>query len=136
MYAQEVRTPLRFRHRHGKLKQSSRPVSHVLFQQCAGADRMTEEACEEQLQEAAGILSEHGYHEYLPRRWAKPGCEDLFWSSSAAGVPVLAFGLGAQTCIDGVRSTNTSDLDRYLDHSDDYSLITEKVENLEDSVRS
>lgn len=128
------KTVSRWGFRRSVLETVRRPVSHVLFQQCAGADRMTEEACEEQLQEAAGILSEHGYHEYLPRRWAKPGCEDLFWSGSAAGVPVLAFGLGAQTCIDGVQSTNTSDLDRYLDHSGDYSLITEKVENRNESA--
>ena len=97
---------------------------------------MTEEACEQQLKEAAGILSEHGYYEYLPHRWAKPGCEDLFWSNSAAGVPVLAFGLGAQTCIDGVQSTNTMDLDLYLEHSDDYTLITEKVEDQKESISS
>ena len=124
------KTVSRWGFRRSVLETVRRPVSQVLFQQCAGKDCMTEEACDEQMKEAADILTENGYHEYLPRRWAKPGCEDLFWSNAAAGLPVLAFGLGAQTCIDGVKSTNTRDLDRYLDYSGDYAAITERTERI------
>lgn len=40
----------------------------------------------------------------------------------------LGFGLGAQTVFDGVVSTNTSDIELYLAHSDDYTRITAAVE--------
>ena len=49
---------------------------------------------------------------------------------TAAGTPVLAFGLGAETCIDGVISKNTEDLDRYRNYSGDYEAITEEVKPL------
>ena len=60
----------------------------------------------------------------FPKRWAKEGSEDRFWTESAAGTPVLAFGLGAVTTIDGAVSRNTTDLDWYLKHSGDYEAIT------------
>ena len=59
--------------------------------------------------------------------WAKEGSEDRFWTESAAGTPVLAFGLGAVTAIDGAVSRNTTDLERYLNYSADYEAITETV---------
>ena len=65
-----------------------------------------------------------GFVQYLPRRWAKPGCEDKFWQGAANGMDVLAFGLSAYTRLDGMITTNTSDLNTYLAHSADYEQIT------------
>ena len=121
------KTVSRYGFRRSVLETTRRPVSHVLLQKCAGADQMSEEECTTQLAEAAELLTEAGYHEYLPRRWAKEGSEDRFWTLSAAGTPVLAFGLGAVTSIDGAVSRNTTDLERYLTYSGDYEAITETV---------
>ena len=70
------------------------------------------------------LLTEAGFVQYLPRRWAKPGCEDKFWQGAANGMDVLAFGLSAYTRLDGMITTNTSDLNTYLAHSADYEQIT------------
>lgn len=121
------KTVSRYGFRRSVLETTRRPVSHVLLQKCAGTDRMSEEECAAQLAEAAELLKTAGYHEYLPRRWAKEGGEDRFWTMSAAGTPVLAFGLGAVTSIDGAVSRNTTDLERYLNYSGDYEAITETV---------
>ncbi len=125
------KTVSRYGFRHSVLETTRRPVSHVILQKCAGEDRMDEESCERQLQEAAELLTAAGYREYLPQRWAKEGCEDLFWTKAAAGTPVLGFGLGAVTCIDGAVSKNTEDLELYLDRSGDYEAITAKAEPAE-----
>ena len=77
-----------------------------------------------QLDEAAQLLTEAGFVQSLPRRWAKPGCEDKFWQGAANGMDVLAFGLSAYTRLDGMITTNTSDLNTYLAHSADYEQIT------------
>ena len=114
--------------RRSVLETVRRPVSHVLLQKCAGSDQLGEAESAAQLAEAAELLTKAGYHEYLPQRWAKEGVEDLFWTKAAAGMPVLAFGLGAVTAIDGAISRNTTDLERYLNYSGDYEAITETVE--------
>ena len=66
-------------------------------------------AAEAQLAEADELLTAVGFVQYLPRRWAKPGCEDKFWQGAAAGMDVLAFGLCACTKLDGMETTNTGD---------------------------
>ena len=113
--------------RHSVLETTRRPVSHVLLQKCGGGDALDDDASAAQLREAATLLEGAGYHEYLPQRWAKEGSEDLFWTGAASGMPVLAFGLGAVTCIDGAMSRNTRDLERYLSCSADYTAITEET---------
>ena len=45
-------------------------------------------------------------------------------SNAANGMDVLAFGLSAYTRLDGMITTNTSDLNTYLAHSADYEQIT------------
>lgn len=125
------KTVSRWGFRRSVLETTRRPVSHVILQKCEGADQMDEKSCGAQLVEAAELLTAAGYHEYLPHRWAKEGSEDLFWTKAAAGVPVLAFGLAAETRIDGVSSRNTSDLDRYLRYSGVYASITEEVRKLD-----
>ncbi len=121
------KTVSKYGFRHSVLETTRRPVPHVILQKCAGGDRLDAAACEAQLQEASELLTAAGYHEYLPQRWAKEGCEDLFWKKAAEGTPVLAFGLGAVTCFDGVSSRNTDDLELYLNASGDYKAITAEV---------
>lgn len=117
--------------RRSILETTRRPVSHVLLQKCAGEDMLDGEGCAAQLAEAAELLTAAGYTEYLPRRWARPGCEDRFWVAAANGTPVLAFGLGACTCLDGTLSKNTSDLEQYLTYSGDYRAITTEARPLQ-----
>ena len=100
--------------RHSVLEVTRRPVCHVLLQRCAGADMLDDAEAQAQLDEAAQLLTEAGFVQYLPRRWAKPGCEDKFWQGAANGMDVLAFGLSAYTRLDGMITTNTSDLNTYL----------------------
>ena len=44
---------------------------------------------------------------------------------------LLGIGLGAVTEFEGVRSTNTSDWDTYIQASGDFTKITERVERLD-----
>lgn len=118
------KTISRWGFRRSVLETVRRPVCHVILQKCTGADELDESACQDQLREAAEILTEHGYHEYMPQHWAKEGCEDTFYAEAAKGTEVLAFGLGAQTVLDGAVTTNTSDLETYLNYSDRYEKIT------------
>lgn len=118
------KTVSRYGFRHSVLEATRRPVCHVTLQRCAGADALDDTAAQAQLTEAAELLSAAGYVEYLPQRWAKPGCEDLFWRGTADGMDVLAFGLGASTRLDGMLTTNTSDVSTYLSYSSDYKKIT------------
>lgn len=120
----------RYGFRHSVLEATRRPVCHVTLQRCVGADMLDDAAAQAQLAEAAELLTNAGYVEYLPQRWAKPGCEDPFWQGAANGMDVLAFGLGAQTRLDGMLVTNTSDLSTYLAHSSDYEQITISTEPL------
>ena len=113
--------------RHSVLETIRRPVSHVILRRCQGDDAMSDDEVKEQLEMAAGKFSEAGYVEYLPQTWAKPGMEDRFLKAKAEGADMIGFGLGAQTRIDGVTSTNTTDLEKYLEHSGEFELITESV---------
>ena len=118
------KTVSRWGFRHSVLEVTRRPVCHLLLQRCAGADMLDDAEAQAQLDEAAQLLTEAGFVQYLPRRWAKPGCEDKFWQGAANGMDVLAFGLSAYTRLDGMITTNTSDLNTYLAHSADYEQIT------------
>ena len=114
----------RYGFRHSVLEATRRPVCHVILQRCAGEDMLDDAAAEAQRAEADALLTSAGLVQYLPCRWAKPGCEDLFWKGAAGGMDVLAFGLNARTKLDGMVTTNTADLKSYLSHSADYTQIT------------
>ena len=73
------------------------------------------------------LLEEAGFHEYLPRRCARPGEEDRFATQEAAGTACIGFGLGAKTRLDGAVSTTTDDLALYCAASADYAAITADV---------
>lgn len=79
----------RYGFRHSVLEATRRPVCHVIMQRCAGRDMLDDAAAEAQLAEADELLTAVGFVQYLPRRWAKPGCEDKFWQGAAAGMDVL-----------------------------------------------
>ena len=79
----------RYGFRHSVLEATRRPVCHVILQRCAGRDMLDDAAAEAQLAEADELLTAVGFVQYLPRRWAKPGCEDKFWQGAAAGMDVL-----------------------------------------------
>lgn len=65
---------------------------------------------------AAEHLTEKGYHEYLPGRWAKPGmeCRDLLARQSSANY--LCFGAGTVSRIDGGLSRTTDNIAVYTLH--------------------
>ena len=106
-------------------------VAHVILQRCTGDDAKDEEGCRAELAEAAQILKEHGFAEYTPQHWAKPGCEDAYYAGHAAGMEELGFGLGAETRFDAMVTKNTSDLDTYLRYSGDFARITASAEPIE-----
>lgn len=110
--------------RRSVLETVRRSFCHVLLQRCVGNDAMDDAQAKAQLDEAAEILTEHGFTEYLPGRWAKPGSEDQFFTGAAKGMDVLAFGLGARTRFGGAQTTNTSDVNLYIRHSGEYEMIT------------
>lgn len=84
----------------------------------------------QQLGEAREVLAEAGYVEYVPLAFARPGDEDPYLQLHARKADELQFGLGAHTRFGGALSTNTSDWDLYLAHSNDFSQITTSVEKV------
>lgn len=124
------KTISRWGFRRSVLETVRRSFCHVLFERAAGEDVLPDEQAQAQLEEAAEILTEHGFAQYLPGRWAKPGCEDRFFAGEAQGMDVLAFGLGARTRFGGALTTNTDDLDTYIRHSGEYERITVQAERI------
>ena len=97
---------------------------HVSFLKADKGDLPSPDETAAQEAQARKVFGGAGFVEYLPMRFARPGHEDRFLASYAAGADVLAFGLGAETRFGGVVSTNTSDFDTYANHSTDYTKIT------------
>lgn len=97
---------------------------HLILQRYEGEGASSEIDSEKRLQQARTLLPEQGFHEYLPCRFAKEGCEDRFSSLEAEGTDVISFGMGARTRFEGVETENTMDLKTYFLHSDDYKKIT------------
>ncbi len=103
---------------------------HIELQRWMGQGAACDESheAEDQLDEARDILAQEGFVEYAPLHFARPGHEDRCIAAEASDRDIIAFGLGAQTRMDGAKSTNTSDIELYLAHSDDFSLITADIE--------
>ena len=59
------KTVSRWGFRHSVLEVTRRPVCHVLLQRCAGADMLDDAAAQAQLDEAAQLLTEAGFVQYL-----------------------------------------------------------------------
>jgi oxygen-independent coproporphyrinogen-3 oxidase len=106
-------------------------ASHIRLLEYQGKDpaAASAEVQLEQLETARKVFAERGFTEYIPLHFGRGSfTRDRFFADRAAGAELLGFGLGAQTCFDGVRSTNTSNLPIYLEGSADYSRITAAVE--------
>ena len=100
---------------------------HVELVQVADAQAAAPEETARQLDDMRDALTEHGFAEYLPLRFARAGHEDAFAVRAAAGAPQIGFGLGAVTRLDGAESVNTHDLARYVAASADFAAITDEV---------
>ena len=88
----------RYGFRHSVLEATRRPVCHVIMQRCAGRDMLDDAAAEAQLAEADELLTAVGFVQYLPRRWAKPGCVNLYNICIMEELcSILAMGGGAST---------------------------------------
>ena len=76
---------------------------------------------------AARHLTEKGYHEYLPGRWAKPGqeCRDLLARQSTENY--LSFGPGTTTRVDGGLSRTTENIAVYTLHPQEPELLYKPV---------
>ena len=76
---------------------------------------------------AARHLTEKGYHEYLPGRWAKPGqeCRDLLARESTENY--LSFGPGTTTRVDGGLSRTTENIAVYTLHPQEPELLYKPV---------
>jgi coproporphyrinogen III oxidase-like Fe-S oxidoreductase len=120
--------------RRSCLASAATHASHIALQCAASGTMASEEICAEQRAQAREVFGAEGFVEYLPLRFARPGKEDRYLIGREAGGETLSFGLGAQTCIEGARSTNTSDLEVYLAGSDDFSKITVAVEPIDASA--
>lgn len=72
---------------------------------------------------AAEHLTEKGYREYLPGRWAKPGmeCQDLLARQSTADY--LSFGVGTTSRIDGCFSKTTDNISVYTLHPQEPEVL-------------
>ena len=111
------------------------PAAHLILERWCGPGvaSASQDLQAAQLGEAREVLTQAGFCEYAPLRFARPGDEDPVWALPQTGEHFvrLGFGLGAVTEFDGVRSTNTSDWDTYTQASGDFTKITERVERLE-----
>ena len=110
------------------------PVAHLILERWCGPGMAaaSQDLQAAQLGEAREVLTQAGFCEYAPLRFARPGDEDPVWALPQRGEDLarLGFGFGAVTEFDGVRSVNTSDWDTYIQASGDFTKITERVEPL------
>lgn len=75
------------------------------------------------LEYAAKHLTEKGYHEYRPGRWAKPGFKNQDLLAREGTEDYLSFGPGTNSRTDGIFYHTTERLPRYLSASDDPEAI-------------
>lgn len=88
-----------------------------------GTEGVLENEIPAMLDYAARHLTEKGYHEYLPGRWAKPGqkCRDLLARQSAENY--LSFGPGTTTRVDGGLSRTTENIAVYTLHPQEPEVL-------------
>jgi oxygen-independent coproporphyrinogen-3 oxidase len=100
---------------------------HLQLQCCEGTEYAGDAEASDQLGDAEELLTKAGFVEYVPRHFARPGQEDVYFINRDKRGELLGFGLGAQTILDGIISTNTLDFETYLMYSGDYTQITASV---------
>ena len=79
------------------------------------------------LEHAQYVLADRGYEEYLSGAFCLPGHRRKYLLDEAAGVECLSLGCGGISCVDGVCSRTTSDIERYTQHPGDLGAIIEDV---------
>jgi oxygen-independent coproporphyrinogen-3 oxidase len=82
--------------------------------------------------QAAGerALGERGLAAYAPGCFAAPGARLRFEEELLGGCDTVELGLGGTSVVEGLRTVNTADLERYVRHADDPSLVVQTVEDL------
>lgn len=100
---------------------------HIELTRWTKQEAADDEEAKAQLDEARAILSDAGFEEYTPLFFSLAGHEDPCIAAESNDLDIIAFGMGAQTRIDGAKSTNTFDSELYLSHPDDFSLITANI---------
>ena len=128
LFGHDEMTPLDFR--RSCLAAASTHACHIELVCAEGDHRADEELVAQHLSDAREVFGEKGFFEYLPLMFCREGCEDAWYLGRQEGRETIAFGLGATTCMDGALSTNTRDLATYLEHSNDFTLITAEVQPL------
>lgn len=129
LYGKDSITPINFRRSLLNVVRSH--ACHLILQRYEGSDGPSDdETAAARLHEARTLLVEHGFYEYLPLRFARKGYEDVYSMNRACGMEHIAFGMGAISCFDGIRSTNTMDLRTYFLHSNDYEKIIANAEEI------
>lgn len=78
----------------------------------------------------AQLLGEAGYRRYEISNYALPGKECLHNLCYWTGIPYLGFGLGASSCFEGRRFSNTADWEAYLKNSENPALVRTVTEEL------
>ena len=68
---------------------------------------------------ACRLLAEAGYERYEISNFARPGYESRHNIGYWTGKPYLGIGLGAASCIHGIRFKNTEDMKQYLESPPD-----------------
>lgn len=115
--AANFRTSLRFA---VKYKVSALRLDRMV---CPDSTGVLEDEIPAMLAYAAEHLTEKGYHEYLPGRWARPGmeCRDLMARQSNANY--LSFGVGTTSRIDGTLSHTTDNIAIYTLHPQEPEVL-------------
>lgn len=72
-------------------------------------------------------LREHSFSEYLPNQYALPGCESTYLRLEHAGCAQLAFGAGAISRMDGLKSQNIRSVTDYCRFSPSPEKLTQSV---------
>ncbi|MBQ1491582.1 MAG: hypothetical protein IIZ39_06450, partial [Blautia sp.] len=78
------------------------------------------------LWQASKYLSSQGYRETLPGRFSS-GEADVWYSLEIKHTPLLGFGLGAKSRMDGFCSLNTEDMGIYLSGSPDPARLVQVI---------
>ena len=117
--------------RRSALAAAGENVAHVRLVPVEGARKADPAEAERQRAAMVEALESQGFVEYAPGAFARPGEEDRFTVLERNGCEIIGFGLGAVTRFDGVESRNTADLATYLDHADNFALITDAVQPLD-----
>lgn len=100
--------------------------SYELSDQCG----VTIKEREDQYRHAVEILAERNLEQYTSDSFAFTGKQSLFTLNELMGVERIGFGLGAKSYIDDYCYQNTTDFNRYLQYSEDFSRLITGVTQL------